>query len=242
MHQLTQQSSTNDDVLIILQPNTMNSPCFLDIFQAGPSRERSTSMGLSFVALPNVICRARRTHGGNVFAMTSNSTIQCWKKTDLPLAISWGIEPSVLLRLRESGCQSRACSFLVNPTHRREFHQNRSSPGGMARLNVYLRVYVPVMLSTRTCQRGSSCSSCLISLFWWRSEIISSERATRWCTRGEGAYSDMTIITGFLQHGDERSLLPCSNTSSLPSLCGKTWTRKWFEFLKWVNFFFFFFF
>lgn len=32
------------------------SPCFLDIFQAGPSSDRSTSIGLSLVALPNVIC------------------------------------------------------------------------------------------------------------------------------------------------------------------------------------------
>lgn len=78
-HQLAQQLSTNNDVFIVLQQSTMNSPCFLDIFQAGPSRERSTSMGLSFVALPNVICGARRTDGGNAFAMTSNLTIQCWK-------------------------------------------------------------------------------------------------------------------------------------------------------------------
>lgn len=79
MHQLAQQWSTNDGVFIILQQSGMNSPCFLDIFQAGPSRERSTSMGLSFVALPNVICGARRTDSGNAFAMKSNLTTQCWK-------------------------------------------------------------------------------------------------------------------------------------------------------------------
>lgn len=31
-------------------------PCFLEIFQAGPSSDRSTSICLSLVALPNVIC------------------------------------------------------------------------------------------------------------------------------------------------------------------------------------------
>lgn len=34
----------------------LNSPCFLEIFHAGPSSERSTSICLSLVALPNVIC------------------------------------------------------------------------------------------------------------------------------------------------------------------------------------------
>lgn len=34
----------------------INVPCFLDIFHAGPSSDRSISIGLSFVALPSVIC------------------------------------------------------------------------------------------------------------------------------------------------------------------------------------------
>lgn len=133
MQRLIQQLRTNKDMWIILQQNIMNSPCFLDIFQAGPSRERSTSMGLSLVALPSVICRARTTHGGNVFAMSSDSTIQCkssvWEKPYLlPLAISWGIEPSVLLKQRGSGCQSRACSYLVDPVHRERVPFKRIIP------------------------------------------------------------------------------------------------------------------
>lgn len=63
----------------------MNLPCFLDIFQAGPSRERSTSMGLSLVALPNVICGARRTHDGkyicNVKPLNHPMQIFCVGKT-----------------------------------------------------------------------------------------------------------------------------------------------------------------
>ena len=38
-----------------------------------------------------------------------------------------------------------------------------------------MKVHIPVILSTRTCQRGNSCSNCLISFFWCRSEIISSK-------------------------------------------------------------------
>lgn len=46
---------------MLIDPGTVKEtrfelPCFLDIFQAGPSSDRSTSICLSFVALPSVIC------------------------------------------------------------------------------------------------------------------------------------------------------------------------------------------
>lgn len=76
----------------------------------------------------------------------------------------------------------------------------------------WVNAYTPVMLSTRTCQRGNSCSSCLISFFWWRSEIINSE--VKHGDEGE----NLIHLQVRWREDLHRRILPCSSTSSRPSL------------------------
>lgn len=49
-------------------------PCFREIFQAGPSKDRSTSIWLSLVALPRVISRERIRYR----TMRPRSTASVW--------------------------------------------------------------------------------------------------------------------------------------------------------------------
>lgn len=93
------------------------------------------------------------------------------QKTFLPLATSSGSVPFVLAKLPASGCQSQACSSLVTRHRCKRIHWMTYKSACASRV----KVYIPVILSTRTCQRGNSCSNCLISFFWCRSEIISSK-------------------------------------------------------------------
>lgn len=112
-------------LLIRNSPDARNfsTPWRLDIFQAGPSSDRSMSTVAQAVLLPNVTYNKRVSE--------ERLNIQLWCLTSLE-------------RMR----------YLTN-LPRRTASVCASKSGGL----------MPVTASTRTCQRPTSFSSCLISVF-----------------------------------------------------------------------------